>query len=153
MHQMDIDRIKEAHDSDRRLSINSFLSTTLDRDVAEAFIAGFKSEGKLRGVLLEIECNANLTSRPFGEIRKGSQFQDEQEVLFTPGNAFTVVSIESDKSNIMCTIKLRLCDDEEVLKGTHKKNMFVGDRDNVRELFLNMESNSLLRDCSDLNQL
>jgi tetratricopeptide (TPR) repeat protein len=153
MHQMDVDRIKEAHDLDLRLSINSFLSTTLDRGVAEAFIDGFKPEGKLRGVLFEIECNANLTSRPFGEITEGSQFRDEQEVLFTPGNAFTVVSIESDKSNPMCTIKLRLCDDQEILKGTHKKHMFVGDRDTVREVFLNMESNSLLRDCFDLDLL
>ena len=153
MHQMDIDRIQEVHDLDLRLSINSFLSTTRDRDVAVAFIDGFKRDGNLRGVLFEIECNPNLTGRPFGDITKGSQFHDEQEVLFTPGTAFAVVSIESNEVNQMCDIKLRLYDDQEILKGTRKKHMFKGDHDAVRELFLNMESNSLLRDCSDLDQL
>lgn len=153
IHQMDISRIKEEYDLDLRLSINSFLSTTLDREVAVFFIDGFKPEDELRGVLFEIECNTNLTGRPFGNITKGSRFQDEQEVLFTPGTTFVVVSIGLNEPVQMNTIKLRVCDDQEILKGTHKKHMFRGDHDTVRELFLDMESNSLVRECSDLDQL
>jgi tetratricopeptide (TPR) repeat protein len=150
---MDIDRIKEACNLDLRLSTNSLLSTSFDRDVAIAFFGGFKPEGKLQCVLFEIECNTNLTSRPFADIGMESHFQDEHEVLFTPGTAFAVNSIELNESNQLYIIKLRLCDEQEILKGYHKKDMFRGDRDTVQELFVNMKSNSTVKDCSVLDQL
>ncbi|CAF1298182.1 unnamed protein product [Rotaria sordida] len=70
-----------------------------------------------------------------------------------PGAAFAVNSIELEELNQLYIIKLRLCDDEEIQKGSHKKNIFKGDRDTVRELFNNMGDNTIVRECSDLDQL
>ncbi|CAF1223191.1 unnamed protein product [Rotaria sp. Silwood1] len=153
MNTREIERIKEANKYDLRLSTHCLLSTSLERDPARVFILGFNSEDDLRGVLFEIECNPIVKSRPFAEISHESQFQDEKEVLFMPGAAFAVSAIEFDKTDQLHIIKLRLCNDEDIQKGFHKKNIFKGDRDIVQELLDAMGTTTIVRECSDLDHL
>jgi hypothetical protein len=93
MNNKDIEKLKNASIYNLTLSINPLFSTTLNPLVASRYVDGFKPEDDLRGVLFEIECDLTLTTGPFADISKISQFEEEQEVLFMPGVAFGVNSI------------------------------------------------------------
>jgi hypothetical protein len=78
--------------SDGIVRINSFLSTTLDRNVALMY-AGDGSEREVMGesVLFEIKIDLqSSTNHPFADIREFSHFKDEQEILFSLVPMFTI---------------------------------------------------------------
>ncbi|CAF3523487.1 unnamed protein product, partial [Rotaria sp. Silwood2] len=124
MKKLEIERIKETYNLDLRISINSLISTSLDRDVALFYITGFKPKDDYHGVLFEIECKSNIKCHPFAKISSESNFVEEYEVLFMPGTAFAVNSIELDQTIELYIIKLRLCNDQEIQKGFYKMDMF-----------------------------
>lgn len=91
------------------ISLNSFISTSLEEEVA----IGFSSMGDPSGerVLFRIfKVNKNITnSKPFVDISIHSQFTDEKVVLFMAGSIFEIKSVHlSDDMNI---IELHLCND------------------------------------------
>ncbi|CAF4446093.1 unnamed protein product, partial [Rotaria sp. Silwood2] len=153
MKKLEIERIKETYNLDLRISINSLISTSLDRDVALFYITGFKPKDDYHGVLFEIECKSNIKCHPFAKISSESNFVEEYEVLFMPGTAFAVNSIELDQTIELYIIKLRLCNDQEIQKGFYKMDMFNGDCETVRKLFKDMATSTLVREIPDLDQL
>jgi tetratricopeptide (TPR) repeat protein len=98
------------------VSMNSFISTTLDRSVAVFYITSSMASvaNHLRPVLLDIEINKSLEDvKPYGNISSQSHFTEEKEILFMVGSIFKIQSIVEPKSDRMWTIKLSLCSEND----------------------------------------
>ncbi|CAF4072283.1 unnamed protein product, partial [Rotaria sordida] len=95
------------------ISINSFFSTSLNRDYV-VFILGDAdpNENSLKRVLFEIDAGSDIqNSKPFAEISERSFFNDEQEVLFMAGSIFRLTEVEEVDG--LWIIRLVLCKEEE----------------------------------------
>jgi tetratricopeptide (TPR) repeat protein len=78
------------------ISLNGFVSTTLDKDVAIQFVRNYR-EG-LKPVLIVID--VDMTSDqgvPFADISEQSKFPEEREILFSIGAVFRIKSIKYDR--------------------------------------------------------
>ncbi|CAF0948806.1 unnamed protein product [Didymodactylos carnosus] len=94
------------------LSVNTFFSTTLDRQQALGFIfGGVADTHRFRSVLLEIDADKFVDSSPFADISAVSQMPHEQEVLFMPGTILRVTSLQCDAALDAHIIGLKLCSD------------------------------------------
>ncbi|CAF4314966.1 unnamed protein product, partial [Adineta steineri] len=134
MSSAEIDYLRQ--NTGQFVSVNSFLSTSTDRDVAKAFIAGTDQLDTLERVLFEITADPKVVkTKPFASINKISQFPQEEEVLFMLGSIFRINSIKLGNDKIW-NIKMSLCsDDEHSLKpilermkkqiGTQKTTLYV----------------------------
>ncbi|CAF4001910.1 unnamed protein product, partial [Rotaria sordida] len=90
---------------------NSFLSTTLKSEVVDMFLglpSSTQSDDELQTVLFEIEVNTEIKSRPYGDVSQLSQFQTENEFLFTFGNRFEKTNVLYDETKQIYTIHLKL---------------------------------------------
>ncbi|CAF0817049.1 unnamed protein product [Adineta steineri] len=80
------------------ISINSFLSTSLDRQVALMYAGDKTIHPTMESVLFKIKININENSKthqhPFASISEFSRFEDEQEVLFSLSSMFRIESID-----------------------------------------------------------
>ncbi|UJR11038.1 hypothetical protein I4U23_015222 [Adineta vaga] len=93
----------------RLISINSFLSTSLNRDLAFSFVT---QKNGLERILFEIYADPRLPGiKPFANISELSEYRKEAEVLFMLGSIFRIGNILYDR-NGLCTIRLTLCGDE-----------------------------------------
>ncbi|CAF3424808.1 unnamed protein product [Rotaria socialis] len=99
------------------LSINSFLSTSVDEDYPRFLLASVLSnlsnpQDDLEPVLLKIVIDpTGLTTRPYADITRESFFPNEREILFSIGCIFQV--IQSRKYDNYWAIDIRLCEDNE----------------------------------------
>ena len=76
------------------ISINSFFSTSTNRTTALFFLGDTTSLIDLERVLFEIDADPKMvTTKPFADISKYSDFTDESEVLFMIGSIFRLKSI------------------------------------------------------------
>ena len=107
------------------ISVNSFLSTTVQRETALFFMGEGNPEDHLQRVLFEIDADPHVVSnKPFADITSQSDFPIETEVLFMMGSIFRLnkITLEDDQ---LWIIKMTLCsDDEHDLKQvlTHMKD-------------------------------
>jgi tetratricopeptide (TPR) repeat protein len=97
------------------ISINSFLSTSRDRESAYSFLL---EPNKLERVLFEIDADPQLDGvKPFADISQLSFYRKELEVLFMLGSIFRIDTISHVRTGVW-TIKLTLCSDRDLaLKG------------------------------------
>ncbi|CAF1154359.1 unnamed protein product [Rotaria sp. Silwood1] len=107
------------------ISMNSFLSTTLNRRVAVEFLQESISSSSVSDdvvpILFEIEadpCVLDDTSqdnrRPFAKVAGLSAYEDESEVLFMLGSIFCLNEIyyeQSSADSTMSIIRMTLCGD------------------------------------------
>jgi hypothetical protein len=96
-------------------SFNSFLSTTLDREVAMMF-SSTSPDSELHPVLFEIHVHATTKYvQPYANVTDLSQFDIEQEVLFMLGSIFQFKSFSTDDENNggIPTIKLQLASESD----------------------------------------
>ena len=102
-------KILQAH-VNNLISINTIMSTSRDRLVAEIF-RDIENESII-GVLFEMKIKnaTDFIRYPFADIRGFSPYADEEEILFFPGALFRVNSVEAmaDGSWI---VKLTLCNE------------------------------------------
>ena len=111
------------------LMFNSFLSTTIDRDISLAFLDTMDTSDEygMQRVLFEIDADPNLDGiQPFANIIWLSFCFGQQEVLMMIGSIFRIVQIEQE-SNQLCTIRLVLCsENDEDLKNAfeHLKKQY-----------------------------
>jgi hypothetical protein len=79
------------------ISINSFLSTSIDQQVALIYAGDRTIHSTMKSVLFQIKINVKETSNtyqhPFADISEFSHFKEEQEVLFSLAAMFRVESI------------------------------------------------------------
>ncbi|CAF4891223.1 unnamed protein product [Rotaria sp. Silwood1] len=83
----------------QHVSMNSFLSTTIDRHMAEFLLSSWLSRDE------------TVTTRPFAEITTKSFFQDEKECLFMLGSVFRIKDIKLHDSDRYWLIRLKLIDE------------------------------------------
>ncbi|CAF4115310.1 unnamed protein product [Rotaria sp. Silwood2] len=90
----------------QHLSLNSFLSTSLDREVALGFIPSIPAANKQK-ILFEIDIDSSVKNvKPYANISSYSYFQTEAEVLFMLGSIFKIQSVK--KQDDVSIINLRL---------------------------------------------
>jgi tetratricopeptide (TPR) repeat protein len=116
------------------VSVNSFLSTTTDPRIADMYMAGRAQQFAFQRALFVIDADPKLVkTKPFANISKYSNFDQESEILFMLGSIFRVISIDRDDDQVWI-IRMSLCgDDEHSLKpvlermkkenGTQKTNL------------------------------
>ncbi|UJR11075.1 hypothetical protein I4U23_015257 [Adineta vaga] len=92
------------------ISMNSFLSTTLNRQVARSFLG---DSNDLERVLFEINTDPRLDNiKPFANITLLSNFANEEEVLMMLGSIFRLISIFCDNDGIWI-IRMELSSDDD----------------------------------------
>ncbi|CAF1224302.1 unnamed protein product [Adineta ricciae] len=95
------------------LSINSFFSTTSNRQQAMQFILGSDVTSDLYRVLFVIDADPSAsTAKPFADISSHSEFGHESEVLFMIGSIFRIKSIRKIDDQIW-RIHMIWCDENE----------------------------------------
>ncbi|CAF1640867.1 unnamed protein product, partial [Didymodactylos carnosus] len=76
------------------ISINTFLSTTKDKDVALMFAGeNNHSNDGYQHVLFTIEIDVHSTDKSFAELTDRSAFKDEEEILLMCGTIFKVTEV------------------------------------------------------------
>ncbi|CAF3605598.1 unnamed protein product [Rotaria socialis] len=122
MSNTELERIQSSTSS--YISMNSFLSTTVDRDLALFLIESAATsvsapvENALKPVLFDIEIDPSSSRnvKPFADISSQSYFQTEKEVLFMIGSVFKiekVTKVADDRGTGSWTINLLLCSSKE----------------------------------------
>jgi tetratricopeptide (TPR) repeat protein len=91
------------------ISLNTFMSTSTDENVARAFIEGAK-----HGVIFKINTGdmRNNTLKPFADISEFSLYPDEKEVLFFVGAVFRIDSV-IEESNSIWIIEMTLSNETD----------------------------------------
>lgn len=116
MSTVELDRIKS--NVGKFVSMNSFFSTTRNRQMASEIYAG-ANQRKLNdieaGVLFEIDADTSLVSaKPFADITERSAFdKEEQEILFMLGSIFKVIDVSRHDETNTWIIQLELSNEEE----------------------------------------
>ncbi|CAF4038634.1 unnamed protein product [Rotaria sp. Silwood1] len=94
--------------------MNTFLSTTLNKTVAEIFCGDDRVRPHMEPVIFEIHVNdtaAEISQRvAYANIRNLTDFAEEEEILFSVGAVFRILSVAQDlnDSNKTWHIKLEL---------------------------------------------
>ncbi|CAF1410716.1 unnamed protein product [Adineta ricciae] len=118
------------------ISINSFFSTSLSRSTALSFLDLSDGSSDLQKILFEVSADpTTVTTKPFADISKFSDFNDEQEILFMIGSIFQIEKIENDEENEVTIVKMNLCSDEEnhLRKILHQmKQQFLNEQISLR---------------------
>lgn len=93
------------------ISINSFLSTSLQRELALFYLGDSSNSFDLERVFFKIDADPRLPNvKPFSEIASMSQFPFEEEVLFMAGSIFRLLDIRQDHKDIW-NVRMVLCSD------------------------------------------
>ncbi|CAF3700065.1 unnamed protein product, partial [Rotaria sp. Silwood1] len=92
------------HNHHGLISMNSFISTSVSKQVTQGFLAAPKKEEqeKTVAVLFKMTISANIarqTNKPFADIRKFSSFSKEEEILLSMGTIFRIDKIEQHSSD------------------------------------------------------
>jgi tetratricopeptide (TPR) repeat protein len=91
------------------IAINSFFSTSLDRQQARSFFPSDVISNDVERVFFEIDADPRLDNiKPFSDISSSSAYPEEKEVLFMIGSIFRLVNIDRDKDGIL-TVRMKLC--------------------------------------------
>jgi tetratricopeptide (TPR) repeat protein len=97
------------------ITMNTFLSTTIDRDISLSFLDTMDSsdEYDMQRVLFEIDADPRLDgTQPFANIIWLSYCFGQQEILMMVGSIFRLVEIQQDENQI-CIIRLVLCSEND----------------------------------------
>ncbi|CAF0912186.1 unnamed protein product [Adineta steineri] len=95
-----------------RLSITTFMSTSIHRDVALIFSGTGSLSPFVESVLFEITINSQSSQVIYADIKDHSFFKEEGEVLFCIGTIFKVLSAERDEK--LWIIRMELENDEKL---------------------------------------
>ncbi|CAF4351719.1 unnamed protein product [Rotaria sp. Silwood2] len=101
------------------ISINSFFSTTADRDVALKFSNHSMISNDLHRILFDITADPHVVkSKPFADISLLSYFKQESEILFMVGCIFRLTNIYRDDNEQIWIIQMQLAEvnDNELKK-------------------------------------
>jgi tetratricopeptide (TPR) repeat protein len=116
------------------ISINSFLSTSLNRTLALFFNTDSNVSNDLERVFFEIEADPQLENiKPFSNITSQSYFPNEEEVLFMIGSIFQLIHVDLNQDGIWM-IRMKLCSgNDHQLKSLfeHMKNKHHEEEDTL----------------------
>ena len=107
------------------ISVNSFFSTTRNREVAEGLYLrnGDVKQEFVDSVLFEIDADPAMVSggqKPFADISTFSEFPEEEEVLFMLGSLFEITEVccrdsssASADETLVWIFKMKLCHEDQ----------------------------------------
>ncbi|CAF1143683.1 unnamed protein product [Rotaria sp. Silwood1] len=99
---------------DQFISVNSFFSTSMDKQQALFFLNNSSTTENLEPVLFEIDADPTMaTTKPFADISPFSEFPRESEILFMLGSIFRLKSIHRSGDSQVWVIRMVLCSDNE----------------------------------------
>ncbi|CAF0961802.1 unnamed protein product [Rotaria sordida] len=123
---------------DQFISVNSFFSTSIDKQLALSFLKLSDDKENLEAVLFQIDADPKMAiTKPFADITEYSEYKDEAEVLFMLGSIFRLDSVNRSKHGQVWIIQMTLCnDDEHNLKQVlmDMKEQFVSEETNLQKL-------------------
>lgn len=94
-------------------AFNSFLSTTVDLDVAMHFAHNRAKQSNKVPIVFEMEIDPTLTTTPFASLNNLSYYnRKEEEVLFSMHTVFRIIQIKESNDSIW-RIKLKSVDDHD----------------------------------------
>ncbi|CAF4597107.1 unnamed protein product, partial [Rotaria sp. Silwood2] len=82
------------------VSMNTFVSTSMDKEVAEIYAGDGSRRPQFESVLFEINIDMTILTKPLANIQEHSYFKDENEILLPVGSQFQIMSIENINNNI-----------------------------------------------------
>ena len=118
------------------ISMNSFLSTSLQRETAVSFLDLIEVNSEVDRILFEIDIDPRQKTTAFSDIDHLSYFKCENEILIMLGALFLVKSVRQDKSNKFWIAHITLSSEDDFhLKETfaHMKEK-IGDETNLHSL-------------------
>ncbi|CAF0958499.1 unnamed protein product [Didymodactylos carnosus] len=92
------------------ISMNSFISTTLDKKAASVFAGPNRTD--MEAVLFEVEISNIKSHKPFADIKKFSNMEDEEEILISIGSVYRILSVEQTAD--LWYVKLLMNDKEDM---------------------------------------
>ncbi|CAF1405316.1 unnamed protein product [Adineta steineri] len=96
------------------ISFNNFLSTSKDREVSYAFAESNQANPDLVGILFVMKVDSSRSTTPFASIAGISDFQNEEEVLFSMHSVFRIQDIKQiDGNNRLYEVNLILTADND----------------------------------------
>ncbi|CAF1682003.1 unnamed protein product [Rotaria magnacalcarata] len=95
-----------------RISINSFMSTAEDINVALAFIAGIQDTSNRYPILYEIVVDYKLKNAIFADISKLSVMKHEKEILFGLGAVCRIITVIYDEALNLWKMIIEVTDDD-----------------------------------------
>ncbi|CAF2108603.1 unnamed protein product [Rotaria magnacalcarata] len=105
------------------ISINGFLSTTKNQNLAIHFACADTHRHGYESVIFEVAINEPIISCPNADISALSQFGDgESEILFSFGSVWRIDSVIHSTNNSLWTVKLTFCNklDSDLAKKFHE---------------------------------
>jgi tetratricopeptide (TPR) repeat protein len=97
------------------MSMNSFLSTSRNREQATVFLDSLTVPSHLQRVLLEIDIHPDIVAKtPFADISSRSYYHHEQEVLFMPGTIFKISYAGREDGLFTIILSLANVDDDHL---------------------------------------
>ncbi|CAF1389403.1 unnamed protein product [Adineta steineri] len=115
---MSFDEVNRLRNSVGELvSMNSFLSTSPDRRIADFLLDSTGSDNTMAHVIFNIEVDPRvINAKPFADISSHSQFPNEKEVLFMAGCVFRLVDIGQEENRVHLIHLILASDDDHNLK-------------------------------------
>ena len=112
---MSNDELEGLRNSNGRLiAMNSFFSTSLNRQLALSFCQNSASANDLQRVLFVIDADPHVVKgKPFANIASFSEFAGEGEVLFMLGSIFRINEVQQSKDREYWTVRLTLSSDDD----------------------------------------
>ncbi|CAF0853481.1 unnamed protein product [Rotaria sordida] len=118
------------------ISLNSFVSTTLEEDIAKKFCLG-RSKNNDEPVIFEIDIDLNSEqSIPFADIRQISRYPEEEEILISIGSIFRIESVNFDEKNELYRIHLSLSQHDQLTVNKYIEQTFATEIDSTNQSIL-----------------
>ena len=102
------------------ISMNGFFSTSRNINVSLSFAGKSQPEAAFQAILFEIKTDPSSTTMVFADIERQSQFNSEEEVLFSLNAVFKIESVRFDSELNVWKIKLTATDE-----GTEKIQEYI----------------------------
>lgn len=133
----------------RLISINSFFSTYLNRDVALNMLNEVSLSKNTERVMFEIDANPTSNSKqPFGLIVSKNNCETVEQVLFTLGSVFRINKINQQQDGLW-VIQLVLCGDNDEQLNKILKSFMIDESQNKINI---LSFGNFLRKIGDLKQ-
>jgi tetratricopeptide (TPR) repeat protein len=112
LSQIDFDQLKNTQGG--LLAFNSFLSTSLDRDVSLLYAESMATSDNLVGVLFILEIDLSVSATPFANVTNASCYQEEEEILFSMHCVFRIGQVKQiEESTNLWQVQLTLTSDND----------------------------------------
>jgi tetratricopeptide (TPR) repeat protein len=96
------------------LSINSFFSTSANKQVASMFISNSASnDSDIESVLFEITIEIQKCRQPVADIKHMSYMEEEDEILFSMAAVFRIESVQKSSSENIWIVRLIMNGEED----------------------------------------